>query len=96
MSKYSNRSTKQLINLLQNRGYYNRNGGLYDICVRVTPTQKKRVLTNFDRKTLISFLDQYDSIYSQTIKTPRRYNLSNSRTFSLGYNFYRIKHGESL
>ena len=82
MTKYNNRSTNQLLSLLQNKGYYARNGDLYDI-----PNDRKRVLTNFDRPTLISFLEQYNSIYAQTIKT---------NSFNLGYNFTRIKHGESI
>ena len=79
MSKYSNRSTKQLLNLLQNRGYSQRNGDLYDI------QNSERVLINFDRPSLISLLETYDGMYAQTIKTHDR--------FYGRYNFHRIKHG---
>ena len=94
MSKYIKRSTKQVLSLLQNRGYYARNGDLYDI-----PNDRKRVLTNFDRSSLISFLEQYDAIYAQTIKTNRRFSLygvnpTRGPYFNLGYNFTRIKHKE--
>ena len=87
MSKYSNYSTKQLLTILENRGFKHRNGDLYDDEV-IEMWVDNRVITNYNRSDLISYLDEYDAIYVHTIKTYNRfYNV---------YNFHRIKHGESI